>query len=247
MTTLLLAPTDESVPLIDPGATAFIIVSFEGPDRYSHVGGLGARVTRLAETLAHQHRFETHLFFMGDPLLPGEEAIDDGHLVLHRWAQWISMYSPHGVYEAEETRVADVTNALPPYIVDHLVLPLIAIDRPPILLFEEWQTAECACRVAELIREARMASRATLVWNASSLHGFDRINWPRLASSAIVTTANREVRRAIQARGVGVRFVSRLSRERALAPSRVETVRRARATTRRRSAGESPSQLAARS
>ena len=231
---------------IDPSTTAFVIVAFEGPDRYSRVGGLGQRVTRIAATLAN-YRFETHLFFMGDPWLPSEEAVDDGHLVLHRWAQWISAYCAGGVYEAEETRVADVTSSLPPYVVENLVEPLIAIDRPPILLFEEWQTAECACRIAERMKDAGLANRATLVWNASSLHGFDRIDWRRLASSAVITTASRGVRRAIRSRGVEVRFVSRLSRERALTLPHAGTVTRARAKTRRRLVAESPSQLVAQS
>jgi len=227
-------------PVIDPSTTGIIVVSFEGPDRYSRVGGLGLRVTRLVEALA-SHRFETHLFFMGDPMLPGEEAIGDGHLVLHRWAQWISEYCPGGVYEDEEARVADVTSALPPYIVEHLVLPLITINRPPILLFEEWQTVECACRIAALLREAGLARRAILVWNASSVHGFDRIDWRRLATSAIITTSSRTVNRAVRSHGVNVRFASRLSRELALAPSR-QPVTQPRARTLHRAADESPSQ-----
>ena len=244
MTLRLHTPPDPFVPTIDPSTTAFMIVSFEGPDRYSRVGGLGERVARLAETLAN-HRFETHLFFMGDPRFPGEEAVDDGHLVLHRWAQWISASCPHGVYEAEEARVADVTDSLPPYIVEHLVLPLIAINRPPILLFEEWQTAECASRIADRIKDEGLAGRATLVWNASSQHGFDRIDWPRLADSAIITTASRNVRRAIRARGVDARFASGLSREQAFTTSPREAASGARAATRRRSAAESASQRVA--
>ena len=76
----------------------FVIVSFEGPDPYSQAGGLGVRVSGLARTLAEQGH-ETHVFFIGDPALPGEERIGDGRLVLHRWAQWISANCPLGVYD----------------------------------------------------------------------------------------------------------------------------------------------------
>jgi hypothetical protein len=44
----------------------FCLLSFEGPDQYAQAGGLGVRITHLAETLARQG-FETHLFFVGDP------------------------------------------------------------------------------------------------------------------------------------------------------------------------------------
>jgi hypothetical protein len=37
---------------MDPTPTTFILVSFEGPDRYSLAGGLGVRVTELSRALA---------------------------------------------------------------------------------------------------------------------------------------------------------------------------------------------------
>ena len=62
----------------------FSLVSFEGTDPYSQAGGLGVRVSGLARTLA-ELRYETHLFFIGDPALPGEEKQVAGRLVLHRY------------------------------------------------------------------------------------------------------------------------------------------------------------------
>ena len=47
----------------------FSLVSFEGTDPYSQAGGLGVRVSGLARTLA-ELRYETHLFFIGDPHRP---------------------------------------------------------------------------------------------------------------------------------------------------------------------------------
>jgi hypothetical protein len=43
----------------------FCLLSFEGPDRYAQAGGLGVRISHLAETLARQG-FETHLFFLSE-------------------------------------------------------------------------------------------------------------------------------------------------------------------------------------
>lgn len=40
------------VPALTPENGLFILVSFEGPDRYSQADGLAVRVTGLAETLA---------------------------------------------------------------------------------------------------------------------------------------------------------------------------------------------------
>jgi len=60
------------------------VLSFEGPDAYSRAGGLATRVEGLVRTLAGL-RFGTHLWFIGDPALPGHESHESLHL--HRWAQ----------------------------------------------------------------------------------------------------------------------------------------------------------------
>ncbi|HEX9867162.1 MAG TPA: hypothetical protein VGC99_00975 [Candidatus Tectomicrobia bacterium] len=81
---------------ITPANTEIVILSFEGPDPYAMAGGLGMRVDHLSRTLAEMG-FPTHLFFIGDPTLPGEEARQGSQLILHRWCQWISQYYPRGV------------------------------------------------------------------------------------------------------------------------------------------------------
>lgn len=84
-----------------PDNAVFCLLSFEGPDRYSQAGGLGVRVTHLAETLA-ERGFTTHLIFVGDPAALGREVRVDGRLTLHRWCQWISAHHPAGVYDGED-------------------------------------------------------------------------------------------------------------------------------------------------
>src|SRR5262245_10980403 len=73
----------------------FHVLSFEGPDAYARAGGIASRITGLVQALAESD-FETHLWFVGDPNLPGHERHDQ--LWLHRWCQWISHYHPTGVY-----------------------------------------------------------------------------------------------------------------------------------------------------
>jgi hypothetical protein len=106
----------------------FVILSFEGPDRYSHIGGLGTRVSELSAALADDG-FETHLFFVGNPSLPGHQTVNGGDLHLHRWCQWISAYYPEGVYAGEDAKLEDWTRSLPPWLEHELLAPQVAAGR----------------------------------------------------------------------------------------------------------------------
>ncbi len=186
--------------------TMFTIVSFEGTDRYSQAGGLGVRVSGLARTLATLD-YETHLFFIGDPALPGEERIANKRLVLHRWAQWISTNCPGGVYEAEEEKVKDLTRSLPQYLLDRVVRPAIAVGAMPVVLFEEWQTAECASAFSALLSAEGLRDRVVIFWTANNSYGFERIDWPRLAECTTVTTISRYMRSIIRSHGVDAQVI----------------------------------------
>jgi hypothetical protein len=67
--------------LLTPDLAAFCLISFEGPDCYAQAGGLGVRITHLAETVAGKG-FDTHLLFVGDPDASGQEERCDGRLNL---------------------------------------------------------------------------------------------------------------------------------------------------------------------
>jgi hypothetical protein len=84
--------------------------------------------------------FETHLFFIGDPKLPGHETVKEGLLHLHRWCQWISRHHPAGVYDGEEGKVLDWNHSLPRWLLDELILPKIKERQPLFVLGEEWHT-----------------------------------------------------------------------------------------------------------
>ena len=187
-----------SAPFADASQTLFIVISFEGPDRWSQAGGLGIRVTGLADSLAAIGH-EVHVFFIGDPDRPGEEFFNG--VALHRWSQWLSRYYRAGVYDGEEEKRNDLTASLPSYLTDRVLLPAIRAGRVPVVLFEEWQTAECATIVSDLLQNEQVRDRAIIAWNANNAYSFDRIDWARLANSAMITTVSRYMRSIIRARG----------------------------------------------
>ncbi|HEY7493313.1 MAG TPA: hypothetical protein VIH59_19645 [Candidatus Tectomicrobia bacterium] len=76
----------------------FHVLSFEGSDAYARAGGIASHITGLTQGLAAAG-FETHLWFVGDPDLPGHETQEQ--LRLHRWCQWLSHYYWGGVYAGE--------------------------------------------------------------------------------------------------------------------------------------------------
>lgn len=187
--------------VLTPEKCVFILISFEGPDPYSQAGGLGVRVSGLARTLA-ELGFETHLFFLGDPTRPAQETTCGGRLTLHRWGQWISAYHPTGVYDGEEGKLRDLTSSLPPFAVERIVIPAIAAGRTPIVLSEEWQTADCAIQLSDHLHARGVRDQAVLLWNANNPYSFDRIDWHRLAFTNTITAVSRYMRSIIRARGV---------------------------------------------
>jgi glycosyltransferase involved in cell wall biosynthesis len=168
----------------------FHVLSFEGPDDYAHAGGIASRITGLTEGLAED--FDTHLWFIGSPDLPGTET--RGRLTLHRWCQWISRYHPGGVYDGEEGKQADFARSLPP-VLQGVLLPLLRErTRRAVVLAEEWQTADAVLHLDWLLRCAGIRDRVAILWNANNTFGFHRIDWPRLAQAATITTVSRYMR-----------------------------------------------------
>ena len=116
-----------------------VLVAFEGPDRYSFVGGLATRMNDLAAALVGRWHRVRHLF-VGDPSLPHVEEREGGRLVLERWGQWISVHHPKDVYDGEEGKYADFSRTVPPHLADVVAAGLQRGERT-VLLFEDWQTA----------------------------------------------------------------------------------------------------------
>ncbi len=181
--------------------TVFVILSFEGPDVYSQAGGLGVRVTNLSQSLAREG-FLTHLFFIGDPNLKGEEISQNQKLVLHRWCQWISAYNMNGVYQGENEKWRDYTESIPPFLLEHILLPAFKQDKMVVILAEEWQTAEVTCRIHSLLVKQGLRNKAILFWNANNTFGFEHINFKSLAKSCTITTVSRYMKHAMWRMGL---------------------------------------------
>ncbi len=186
---------------INPENTEFVLLCFEGPDRYSMAGGLGVRIDNLSSTLAKMG-FLTHLFFIGDPDGIGEELRYKGKLVLHRWCQWISKYYPSGVYEGENEKLYDFNNSIPWFVQDHIIKPSLAQGKLVVVLGEEWQTAEAMCRLSDALRAEDLRDKAVMFWNANNTFGFDHIDWERLKRATTITTVSRYMKHVMWQMGL---------------------------------------------
>jgi glycosyltransferase involved in cell wall biosynthesis len=171
-----------------------VLVAFEGPDRYSFVGGLATRMIDLAEALVARGHNVRHVF-IGDPKLPAVEERDGGRLVLERWGQWISVYHPKDVYDGEDGKWRDFSRTAPPHLAD-VVSASATEGRRAVLLFEDWQTADAAIATAALLR-ARGLPNAVLLWNANNTYGFGAIDFALLQRAVSITTVSRFMRAAL--------------------------------------------------
>jgi len=177
----------------------FHVLSFEGVDAYSRAGGLATRVEGLTDSLASLG-FETHLWFVGDPELPGHER--GGNLHLHRWVQWISRYHPAGVYDGEEGKQAEFTRSLPPFLVDELLGPRLRGGDRAVILAEEWQTTDAVLYLHWLLCRLGLRHRVSILWNANNTFGFERVSWDRLREAARITTVSRYMNHCMRDLGI---------------------------------------------
>jgi glycosyltransferase involved in cell wall biosynthesis len=192
-----------------------MLVAFEGPDRYSFVGGLATRMIDLADALVDRGYF-VHQLFVGDPKLPHREERADGRLVLERWSQWISAYHPRDVYDGEEGKWRDFSRTVPAHVTD-LVVASAAQGRRTVLLFEDWQTADAAIATAVLLG-VRAPGAAAVLWNANNTYGFGRIDFDLLRRATSVTTVSRFMRAEMSAVGVDAAVLPNGIAERYLKP-----------------------------
>lgn len=181
--------------------TVFTLVSFEGPDLYSRAGGLGVRVAELGQSLANMG-FETHVLFVGDPKKPNLETRRDGKLILHRWSQWVSKYYPEGLYQGEEEKLYDFNESVPWFVCEQILKPAIAQGKLPIVLGEEWHTAEAMSRISDHMHFSGMRHRAIMLWNANNTMSFHRINWGRLGYTNTLMTVSKYMKHIMWRWGV---------------------------------------------
>ncbi len=171
------------------------LLSFEGPDAYARVGGLATRVEGLCEALTGLG-FETHLWFVGDPALPGHER--RGELHLHRWCQWLSRYHPAGVYDGDDAKRSDYAASLAPYLCRELLLPHLRAGGRSLVLAEEWQTAHAVLHLHGLLQHEGLRPQVRMLWNANNTFGFHRVPWAGLTGAALITTVSRYMKQRMQ-------------------------------------------------
>jgi glycosyltransferase involved in cell wall biosynthesis len=169
----------------------FHVLSFEGPDAYARAGGLASRVDGLTHGLAALG-FETHLWFVGDPDAPGHE-VKDGYWQ-HRWCQWLSRHHARGVYDGEQSKIPDYARSLPPFLLEHALLPQLRAGERAVVMAEEWHTIDAVHHLDWLLRRAGLRERVTILWNANNTFGFEGVDWERLAAAATITTVSRYMR-----------------------------------------------------
>lgn len=176
------------------------LLSFEGPDRYASIGGLGTRVTQLARALGAAGH-EVQLFFVGDPHAKPVQPSDPG-VTLRRWSQWLSRQHPRNAYDGEPAKVHDWEVSLPRWIVEEMLVPAQAAGERVLVICEEWQTANVAIAVDRLARERGVRGALTLMWNANNTYGFERIHWPTLTRAAAVTAVSKYMKFTLAELGV---------------------------------------------
>ncbi|MCL5035819.1 MAG: glycosyltransferase [Chloroflexi bacterium] len=184
-----------------PENSIFILISFEGPDRYSNAGGLGVRMTELSRALA-ENGFSTYLYFVGDPNLPDMETDLSGRLRIVRWCQWISKYHPGGVYDGEENKMWDFERSLPPHLMDDVLRPALAAGKTILVLTEDWHTASTAMEISDLLHYHGYRDRSVILWNANNTYGFWNINWGRLTYAVTITTVSNYMKHLMWKQGL---------------------------------------------
>ena len=173
-----------------PDRTVFVLLSFEGPDLYSQAGGLGVRMKGLSRSLAGLG-YDTHLYFVGDPDLPGEEIHERGKLHYRRWCQWISAQHRGGVYDGEEGKLRDWNSSLPASVIDDVIVPAVEGGRGVVVLGEEWHTSWSMSLISDSLYRRGLRDRVVMLWNANNTFGFHRIDWPALELATTITTVSR--------------------------------------------------------
>jgi glycosyltransferase involved in cell wall biosynthesis len=177
-----------------------VLLSFEGPDPYSMVGGLGSRVTELAAALG-EAGVSTDLIFVGDPRRPAVELVAPG-VRYRRWGQWISAYHPHGVYDGEVAKLNDFTSSVPPFVAGDIIFAAAAESSRVLVIAEEWQTAPAVIALDALLRARGQRRTATLLWNANNTYGFHTIDWGALERAVTITTVSKYMKFELALRGV---------------------------------------------
>lgn len=177
-----------------------VILSFEGPDPYAQVGGLGVRVTELGGALA-QSGVATELIFIGDPHAQPQDRYGPG-VKLYRVLQEMARDYPGGVYDGEWNKIDAYAQIVPDIVIDRHIAPAARRGEQVLVLIEEWQTVKTAVALDRRLRERNLRKSAVILWNANNTYGFETVDWIALQSAATITTISKFMKFEMRARGV---------------------------------------------
>jgi glycosyltransferase involved in cell wall biosynthesis len=177
-----------------------VVLSFEGPDHYSSIGSLSTRVSQLARSFGVAGCI-VDLVFVGDPAAAAVEAYGP-NVTLRRWSQWISSSYPRNAYDGEEQKVLDWESSIPGFVVDSIVVPASIAGERTLVIAEEWQTARVVIAIDRLARLRGVRGRFTLMWNANSTFGWERIDWPALQAAAAITVVSKSLKGGLHRLGI---------------------------------------------
>jgi glycosyltransferase involved in cell wall biosynthesis len=176
------------------------ILSFEGPDRYASIGGLGTRASQLATALGAAGCI-VDLIFVGDPAAAAVEPYTT-NVTLRRWSQWISANYPRNAYDGEDEKILDWESSVPGFVVDSIVAPTLADGERTLVICEDWLTAGVAIAIDRLARLRGVRAAFTLMWNANNTYGWEHIDWPALRGAAAITAVSKYMKFELLQRGV---------------------------------------------
>lgn len=177
-----------------------VILSFEGPDRYSSIGGLSTRASQLARAFG-VIGCNVDLVFVGDPAAAAVEE-HGPNVTLRRWSQWISASYPRNAYDGEDQKVLDWESSVPSFVVDSIVVPASTAGERTLVIAEEWQTARVVIAIDRLARLRGVRDRLTLMWNANSTYGWEQIDWPALQAAAAITVVSKSLKGGLRRIGI---------------------------------------------
>lgn len=166
-----------------------VVLSFEGPDPYSSVGGLATRVCDMVGALGDAGVKST-LMFVGDPEKPHTEQAF-ANVEYRRCAQSVTARLKSDLYSDEDEKIKDILASVPRFITEEIVAPAASRGKRTLVIAEEWQTASVAVELDRMLRARDLRSSVALLWNANNTYGFERIVWNKLRRAARITTVSK--------------------------------------------------------
>lgn len=182
---------------MSPKNTAFVLLSFEGPDKYSLVGGLGTRMVELSRAMSDNGFFNS-FFFIGDPAM--EPKVVEGTTTFYRECRNTAAMYPDGVYCGEREKIAEWNSTVPKKVVSEVVLPAARSGRLTVVMAEDWHTAESVVALDGLLRRMGLREHCVILWNINNEYGMSGVDLKRLSSVCTVTTVSEFMSKRMRSR-----------------------------------------------